>query len=94
MGIINVWALEQDTFDENDESWCRGLGVDVKVTPLFGDVYMSGKLSHQVKRGLSIRLTTTCEKQETMLKLKYGHKLIHTQSMKAILPNESQKANC
>lgn len=77
MGVTTLWALEQDTFDESDAAWCRGLVVDFKVEPIFGDVYLSGKLSHQIQRGLRIRLTTTCEKQETMLKLKYGPRLIH-----------------
>lgn len=93
MGVTNLWALEQNHFDEDDYKWCRGLGVAVKVEPLFGDVYSYGRLVNQVVRGLRIRLTTTCEKQESMLKLKYGPRLIHIQSMMSLSPDEIQQFN-
>ena len=74
-----LWALEQDQFEESDAVWCRGLGVEWTVKPLFGNLYLGGKLSSSVQRGLLIRISTTCERQETMLKLKYGHRLIEIQ---------------
>ena len=77
--MITVWALEQDKFDEGDAAWCRGLGVEFKVEPLYQRVYLQGKAVNDIMRGLSIRLTTTCKKQETMLQLKYGYKLIEVQ---------------
>jgi hypothetical protein len=76
MGVTTIWALEQDKFDDSDQSWCRGLGVEVKVEPLFYRSYINGKMVSQEVNGLRIRLTTTCEKQETMLKLKYGSRLV------------------
>jgi hypothetical protein len=76
MGVTTIWALEQDKFDESDLSWCRGLGVEIKVEPLCSHVYTHAQISQSVVIGLKIRLTTTCEKQETMLKLKYGSRLI------------------
>lgn len=89
MGITTVWALEQDKFDESDYAWSRGLGVEIKVEPLFGDVYSYGRLVDQVVRGLKIRLTTTCERQETMLKLKYGNRLNEVQRYRNIADEES-----
>ena len=79
MGMTVVWALEQNKFDEADVSWCRGLGVEIQVNPLYSNVYVHSQLVKQVCNGLRIRLTTTCERQETMLKLKYGSRLIEVQ---------------
>ena len=89
MDMTVVWGLEQDKFDEGDASWCKGLGVETEVDHLYGDVYLSGKHSHRVFRGLRIRLISTCEKQETMLKLKYGHRLIELQRTQSISRNGS-----
>lgn len=93
MGVTVVWALEQDKFDESDLSWCRGLGVEIKVEHLYGNVYTAGSRVHQYIRGLKIRLTTTCEKQESMLKLKYGYRLIEVQRSRDLSYDERQQLN-
>jgi hypothetical protein len=82
--ITTVWALEQGKFDDSDISWCRGLGVEVRVEPLYYNSYINGKLVNQEVDGLKIRLTTTCERQETMLKLKYGVSLIEVQRISTL----------
>lgn len=82
--ITTVWALEQDRFDQGDILWCRGLGVEIKVEPLYYNCYINGQLVNQVVEGLRIRLTTTCDKQESMLKLKYGVKLIEVQRISTL----------
>jgi hypothetical protein len=82
--ITTVWALEQDKFDDSDISWCRGLGVEIKVEPLYYNYYINGKLVSQVVDRFSIRLTTSCEKQESMLKLKYGVSLIEVQRISTL----------
>lgn len=91
MGITTVWALEQNKFDESDISWCRGLGVEIKVEPLYSNVYSHTRLVRQVCNGLKIRLTTTCEKQESMLKLKYGNRLIEVQRSINLSHDERQQ---
>ena len=91
MGMTTVWALEQDKFDDIDISWCRGLGVEVQVDPLYYRSYTNGKLVRQVVDGLRIRLITTCEKQETMLQLKYGNRLINVQQSTTLAYDERQK---
>jgi hypothetical protein len=88
-----VWALEQNKFDESDYSWCKGLGVEIKVDPLYSNVYSHTQLVSQVCNGLRIRLTTTCEKQESMLKLKYGNRLIEVQRSINLSHDESQRLN-
>lgn len=91
MGITTLWALEQDKFDEADLAWCKGLGVEVTVEPLYGDVYTGGNRTRQYVRGLRIRIKTTCEKQESMLQLKYGSRLIEIQRSTELSYDERQK---
>lgn len=78
--IVKTWALAQDSFNDADIAWCRGLGVAYKIEPNFNQVYAQGRLVDEVIRSWSIRLETTDQKQETMLKLKYGsnlHRVLH-----------------
>lgn len=76
MGIITTtWALEHDEFNECDAKWCKGLGVELKIEKLYNHFY-SATGSRSSLSGLSIRIKTISEKQECMLKLKYGHRLI------------------
>lgn len=70
-----VWALQKDPFDDTDAIWCRGLGVNIYAEPLRKDVYLSGRISHSINIGWKIRLTTETQRQEDMLKLKYGDRL-------------------
>jgi len=91
--ITTIWALEQNKFDESDISWCQGLGVEAKVEPLYYNSYINGKLVNQEVDGLSIRLTTTCEKQESMLKLKYGSRLIEIQRSQDLRGEELSRLN-
>ena len=75
-----LWALQQSSFTEQDALWCRGLGVEYTVEPLFKTAYSYGKPQSESLIGWSIRLTTYTDKQEDMLMLKYGSslKLVHT----------------
>ena len=93
MGMTTVWALEQDKFDDSDISWCRGLDVEIKVDPLYSHVYSHTKLVRQVCTGLRIRIKTTSEKQESMLKLKYGDRLIQVQQYQNLAGEEFQRIN-
>ena len=93
MGVTTIWALEQNKFDDSDISWCRGLGVEIKVEPLYSNVYSHTQLVRQVCNGLRIRLTTSCKRQETMLKLKYGNKLIEVQRVANMSYDERQQFN-
>lgn len=86
--MIIVWALEQDHFDDADIKWCKGLAVKYIVTPLVSTVYMQGQAATTQQLGLRIRLYTTTESQESMLKLKYGHRLIYVQNMTEVPPSE------
>lgn len=71
---VSTWALAHNGFNESDYLWCKGLGVEIEVEILYNTVYSYGSETKMVA-GKSIRIKTTCEKQETMLKLKYADNL-------------------
>lgn len=71
-----VWALAVSKLTDSDIVWLQGLKVETKVEPLTNKVYTQGQLVSRVVTGLKIDVITTCEKQETMLKLKYGDDLV------------------
>ena len=91
--ITTVWALEQDKFDEADLAWCKGLGVTVKVEPLYSMTYSYGQYVGQVVHGLRIRLASLNKKQENMLKLKYGSRLIEIQRYTELNDHELRNLN-
>lgn len=86
--ITTKWALQQNTFTESDYLWCKGFGITAAVVPLYNTVHISGSVEKQMSAGVSIRLLTTCEKQENMLKLKYGEKAYPIQQWQSIGPIE------
>lgn len=70
------WILYKDKFDNTDYTWITGLGCHVEVDrddPK--EVQMYGQTFHYLGRNPMIIVFTTCEKQESMLKLKYGDDL-------------------
>jgi hypothetical protein len=71
-----IWALTINQVTDNDLLWLKGLGVDVQSEALINQVYSSGKVVSKYVTGYRIDVITTCDKQETMLKLKYGNDLV------------------
>lgn len=68
------WILNQDSMDEDDFTWLRGLKIGVNidrpkrsVDTANGRTYFYGKMT--------IRLETQTDKQRDMLVLKYGNKV-------------------
>jgi hypothetical protein len=84
MQTYKVWALTVSELDNNDILWLKGLGVDVKSEALTNKVYMSGSVVSEVCTGYKIDVITTCEKQETMLQLKYADDLVCKAVIKSI----------
>lgn len=70
-----VWKLNISQMTANDTLWLQKLQVDVKCEALNRQVYSSGKLVSKYTTGYTIGVTTSCSKQETMLKLKFADKL-------------------
>ena len=75
MHTITTWVLLKDNFTEDDILWCKGLDVKVDIEPLYRTIHVSGA-TKQYCTGVHIELQTHCEKQETMLQLKYSEQLI------------------
>lgn len=83
MDTYKVWALCQNQITDNDALWLRGLGVEVKCEALTNRVYSSGFTVSQYVTGYKIDVITTCDRQETMLKLKYGDDLVLISEIKS-----------
>ena len=72
MQTYKVWALAINQVTDNDILWLKGLGVDIKYEPMTNKVYSAGHKVTEYVTGHKIDVITTCEKQETMLQLKYS----------------------
>jgi hypothetical protein len=72
---VKTWVLTQSKLSEGDIIWLKGLNVKTVVEPLYNTVH-TFRGQHQVVSGVHIELETACEKQETMLYLKFGNNLI------------------
>lgn len=83
MQTYKVWALTIKQITRNDALWLKGLGVDVRCEPLTNQIYASGKVVTEYVTGYKIDVITTCDKQETMLKLKYGDDLVLKSEIKS-----------
>lgn len=74
--MIKTWQLAKSIFDENDLLWCKSLGITVHVDTDTNDFFIAGSAStFKVISRLNITLSTSTEKQETALHLKYGDNL-------------------
>lgn len=84
MDTYRVWALCRNQITDNDARWLKGLGVEVKCEPLANQVYSAGFAVYEYVTGYKIDVITTCDKQETMLKLKYGDDLVLISDIESI----------
>ena len=73
-----LWTLTKPDADHSDSVFLFGLGCEVKfVVPEWQDfVTSNGTHWRYQNENPYILITTACEKQEMMLKLKYGDKLL------------------
>jgi hypothetical protein len=76
MQTVKTWALAKSYLDDSDVIWIKGLGIDLQSEVLTDKVYLQGRVVTEYVTGYRHELTTTCSKQETMLKLKYGEDLV------------------
>jgi hypothetical protein len=81
MQTVKTWALAKSWLDDSDIIWLKGLGVDLQSETLTDKVYLQGQVITEYVTGYRHEITTTCSKQETMLKLKYGDDLILTKEV-------------
>jgi len=76
MQTVKTWVLAKSWLDDGDVIWIKGLRVDLRAEALTDKVYLQGQVITEYVKGYRHELTTTCSKQETMLKLKYGEDLV------------------
>ncbi len=89
-----IWILQKPNATEIDATFLYGLGCAIKVNipEPFEIDSMDGKRWKITRELPTIKIETTCEKQEMMLKLKYGEELVliqvvHTPSLtRTVIP--------
>ena len=83
MGLIikKVWLLQKPNATDIDSTFLFGLGckVEVKIPEPLHFETVNGTRVQYLAELPTIKITTTCEKQEMMLKLKYGEELVQIQ---------------
>jgi hypothetical protein len=86
-----IWILRKSNTTEIDATFLFGLDCNVEVVlpEPFEIESMDGKKWKYTASTPHIKIETTCEKQESMLKLKYGDELVLTQVCHDILPTRT-----
>ena len=81
------WMVRRNEFNESDIRVVQGLGCefDLKLDDP-QEIYADGKVYRYQGSPPKLSITTTCEKQESMLKLKYGDELVLIQVFHDITP--------
>ena len=79
--MINNWILFYDsTFDLDDIEYIKKFSSEVYTNSETVPVPYFNKSIMMISKPVEIRITTNCEQQEIMLKLKYGSSLYLIQS--------------
>ena len=71
MNTIKTWVLIQSQLTIEEIEWIKALKVEIKAEALYNTVRTNSKIQ-KFCTGYHFELTTHCEKQETMLQLKYS----------------------
>jgi hypothetical protein len=77
MTTIKIWILDKPDADQIDATFLFGLSckVEVKIPEPLHIETMNGTRVQYLAERPTVEITTTCEKQESMLKLKYSNNL-------------------
>lgn len=86
-----IWALYKPDANEVDSIFLFGLGckIEVVLPEPFDIESIDGKRWKYTASNPHIKIETTCEKQESMLQLKYGDSLVLMQVYHDILPTRT-----
>lgn len=72
-----IWTLNKYPLYQNDCIWITSLGCNLRFQPDDPEeILVNGRVYHYAGGPSRAIIETTCEKQESMLKLKYGDQLI------------------
>lgn len=76
--IKKSWILDLCLYTDTDLIYINGLDCEIEVVPPLYDIVsvFSGNDIRVLRQPGYIKITTVNEKQESMLKLKYGDKLV------------------
>ena len=70
---IKTWGLYLENFTKIDYIWITGLGCALAIkNPEPENITLPSGTRQYFKAAPEILITTTCEKQQSMLQLKYG----------------------
>lgn len=75
--ITKTWVLDKPDTTQIDATFIFGLGCTVKVRipePVHFETSNGTRVQYQAEHP-TVEITTTCEKQESMLQLKYSNNL-------------------
>ncbi len=92
MKTKKFWALYEPNAGEIDVIFLFGLGcnIEVVIPEPFEISSSDGKRWKFANKDPYIKIETTCEKQESMLQLKYGDRLVLMQVYHDILPTRTR----
>lgn len=71
MNNSKTWVLQKDQLAIEEIQWIKCLKVEVNAEALYNTIHSYGETKRYCI-GYHFELTTHCEKQETMLQLKYS----------------------
>ena len=77
MTTIKTWILNKQDANQIDATFLFGLGCKVEVRipkPVYFETSNGTRVQYCAEHP-TVEITTTCEKQESMLKLKYSNNL-------------------
>jgi hypothetical protein len=74
MNTVKTWVLLRDQLTTEEIEWIKALKVEIKAEALYNTVHTYSK-TKRFCTGYHFELKTHCEKQETMLQLKYSKDL-------------------
>lgn len=74
MKTVKTWILSKKSLDESDSTWITSNSDNVEIKHYTQEVIGYG-WQKKVPFSVEIFITTSCEKQESMLHLKYGDRL-------------------
>jgi hypothetical protein len=73
---FKIWGLYLENFTEIDYTWITGLGCELSIIrPEPENITLPSGTRQYYKAAPEILITTTCDKQQSMLQLKYGDSL-------------------
>ena len=76
MKTVKTWVLTKAHYDESDIRWLTSSGCEISIKESKAiEVSYGSRMYYAGNQQPEVQIKTTCEKQETMLQLKYSNNL-------------------